>query len=124
MERTPAEEPQEFASALRFVFALTLGDQLRVHEALSGYLAAARLAPRSNRKLEERKAALGAMRAVCEKLGLPDGTAPTVKQFSETARELDLSMTVATVTAAWGRWRFAQAALLGERAPESPRIRS
>lgn len=95
-------------------FALSAADQLRAYEGLRDYLGAdVPMETKADRQINRRADSLAAVAQVADHLGL-EGRAPTVKQFDSVARELGLSWTARTVGEAWGRWRFACDAHLGE----------
>ena len=66
-------------------------------------------------KLAAQTAALDAMRAVADALGLEPGTAPTSTQFRETAPVAAPGVTINRVIRAFGRWRFARDVYEGHR---------
>lgn len=120
----------ERQEALRRFFALSNADQLRAFAEIKGHLASAPgKADELDRVIARRAEALAALEAVARDLRerghLTSGKAPTAKQFDEVARHLGLVAEAggcwsrARVVRAYGSWRSAQAALLGERVPPS-----
>lgn len=114
-EKHVAARDAELDAAMRRLFALSAADQLRAYERMRDFLGTG--APEqtdADRDIERRRKSLAALEAVADQLEL-DGRAPTVKEFDRVARELSLDWTARRVGEAWGRWRFACEALLGER---------
>lgn len=127
-DSSPSREREE---ALQRFFALSTADQLRAHQEIKTYLAD-ELGEEDelDRIIAQRGQALGALRRVFEELrargALSADRAPTAAQFDQLARELRLEAEPgapwgrARIVRAYGSWRNAQAALLGETVLESP----
>jgi predicted DNA-binding transcriptional regulator AlpA len=79
----------------------------------------ASLAPESeaSRQVDERKAALDAIRQVAGHLDLPPTKAPTAQEFDAAVRGLHIDWTSARVIRVWERWRLAKKAYLGQSTP-------
>jgi predicted DNA-binding transcriptional regulator AlpA len=113
-----ASLPRERESCLQHFFALPPQDQLVAYRAIREHLGRRIHETKRDRLIEERTAALEAMRRVAAHLDLEDARAPTPREFEVAARELALGFSRSRVQRAWGRWRFAKEAFLGH-VPES-----
>jgi hypothetical protein len=110
----------ELEAVLQRFHALSLRDQLRFYQETGDYLGAELKPERAvDRAARERAEALEAMREVAEHLRLAANQAPTTDQFRTTASELGLDWTVNKIIRAFGRYSFAQDALLGRWIPDT-----
>lgn len=111
------------SSNLQFVldrfYTLNAREQLLAYRACRDYLAARVGETKRDGVIAERAGAIEALEAVAKHLKLPPGRAPTPTEFDEAARVLGLDWNRSRVTRAWGRWRFAKSAFLGEPMSES-----
>lgn len=119
------ERHTEAEAELRRIWKMSTREQLHVCVALRQYFSA-EFGDETDfdRQLRLREEAVNAIEQVADHLGLAAGRAPTAQQFNHTCRELDLGWNTTAVADAWGRWRFATLAYLGERVPETPAQRS
>jgi hypothetical protein len=101
------EQDGEVAAFMRRFYELSPAGQLAAWLAARAYLGSAAESTEADDELEERHAALGVMRAVCTELSLPEGAAPTARQFDSSTVARDGGWSSARVTGAFGRWRFA-----------------
>lgn len=103
----------ELTAALERFSALSRREQFAAYEAMREHLA--ELAPETSRdrELRERAESLEAMATVARELGLPEGKAPTAKQFNAEAPRLAPEWDSSRVQRRWGRWRFAKEAYEG-----------
>jgi hypothetical protein len=108
-------EQQEASAVVRRFSELTPRAQLEAFELIRAYVGSGVKETAADREIDQRKAALEALRQVAEELGLPAGQAPTTTQFAEAAKRLELDWSVSKVGRAWGRWRFACEAFTGYR---------
>jgi hypothetical protein len=100
-------------------YTLDTREQLLAYRACRDYLSARVGETKRDRVIAERAGAIEALEAVAKHLKLPPGRAPTPTEFDEAARALGLDWNRSRVTRAWGRWRFAKSAFLGEPMSES-----
>ena len=107
---------------MRHFFDLCPKDQLAAFAQMRDYLGAdAAAETEDDRRARERAEALEVIGRVVAYLELPKEQTPTVTQFDHACRELGLPWTRSRVVRAWGRWRRACAAYLGEELSESAR---
>lgn len=113
--RRPLER-SEFEAALQRVLDLPTKDQLELFASLRQYLGDDLTSGEEakDRQIEERTGALRAIEAVAKQLKLPKDKAPTSTQFKQAAPKAAPDWNVTRVTRAFGRWRLAQRAFLGE----------
>lgn len=125
MPRKPLREQTELRDVLGRAFHLSRADQIALYEALRAMLArqSGRLSAEEQAVADQRES-LAELKRVAQSLGLSAGQAPTVRQFDKRAAELESEWTSARVIRAWGRWRFAVAAMRGESVPLSAAQRS
>lgn len=100
--------------ALRRVYDLPYEDQAEVHRLLGSFITAGE--PEENpidRQVADRLASLEALKAAAKWLGLPEDTAPTVKQYEQARAALDLEFSSGQIVRRWERWRTAGHALTG-----------
>jgi len=114
---------RELELVLQRFFALTPPDQLTAYRTVRDYLAGRVRQTKRDHVIAEKEAALRAIAAVAAHLNLAAGEAPTPAHFDAAARSLELGWDRNRVRRAWGRWRFAKAAFLGQRLPESTKQR-
>lgn len=116
-----SDESRALQVALQRFYDLAPADQLRAYEAIRDYLGEEIVETTAERRIAERTAALEAMRRAAQHLGLPDDKAPSPAQFDEASRQAAPGWNRSRVVRAWGRWRWAKRAFLGERMPEPAR---
>lgn len=121
---TAPEQPAQRvarAAVMRAIWQLPRADQLHVYHALVEHLDAESDAPvpRISKEVQAREQTLAAVRTVAEHLGLTD-RAPILAEFEQVSAKLGLGVTKTNVIKAWGRWLFAQQALLGINERISP----
>lgn len=125
--RRPVDE-SERKQLLRRILDLPERDRLTIFVDLRGYLAAELGEPDlAEEDILGRRRALLDLEKAAEDLRargkLGDGEAPTANLYGQTAKELGLSTSTATLIRLFGLWRNAQAALLGNLLPEGPAAR-
>jgi hypothetical protein len=121
----PKRPRTERGDVLRRFFSLSTADQLEAFQEIREALSADPGEEDAHtREVRERAAALEAIGKVSEHLGLPEGQAPTVQQFNETARKLGLGWGSTRVARIWGRWRVATSAYRGEQVTRTAASRS
>ena len=102
-------------------------DIWEVHRVLGEHLeAGGGRETKAERQSRLRGEALAALREAEKKLGLPEGRAPTIKQYRKKADKLGLEVSPQQIVRRWGSWREAQRALLGQhtqRTPEQQELR-
>lgn len=106
---------------MRRIYALPTGDQLSVMKTLSDKFSAefgeeSEVEDQAKKRVDS----LDAMARVAERLGLPDGVAPTAIQYRSVWKEVAPAWSATRVHDAWGRYEFCKRALRGEWVPESP----
>ena len=109
----------EWEVLLARVLDLLPAEQLRIHQALSDCLGG-QLGQETERARQARARleALETMRAAAERLGLPDGQAPTIPEFKQAAKETKLPMTFSAVYRAFDdNWEIAARFYRGESTP-------
>lgn len=121
-------ERSERRELLRKILDLPEGERLKVFSDLRDYLGAELGSPdEAEEVILNRAKALADLERATEELraggDLDPHEAPTVKQYAQTAKVLGLSTSAASLTRAFGLWRNAQAAVLGEDVPEGPAAR-
>lgn len=105
---------------MRRIYELPTGDQLSVMRTLSDRLSA-EFGEESEVQSQAKKRAdsLDAMARVAERLGLPDGVAPTATQYRSVWKQVAPDWSATRVHDAWGRYEFCKRAFRGEWVPES-----
>lgn len=102
-------EDEEVAILLGRVLELPAARQLEFHKVLSEVLGGS-LGSETERATHVRRRleALEAMRSAAKQLGLPDGQAPSVREFKQAARAARLPMSFTTIHKVFdGRWELA-----------------
>ena len=119
LKDVPMDERRELEAVMTRFFALAPPNQLRAFAAMRDYLGSEIVETKVDRLLREREQSLRVLAAVAQELHLPEGAAPTPKQFDATARQIAPGWNVTRVGRAWGRWRFACEFFTGQREAES-----
>lgn len=113
-KRRKPERSSELEEAIRRFVKLAPDDQLALFAEVQEHLG--ELSGEEDARkvtIRRRLEALEALAEVARHLGLPDGQAPTVKQFEVTSKELGLEFSKSQVIRVWGKWRFASQAFVG-----------
>jgi hypothetical protein len=107
-------EDGALAAFMRRFYELSPAAQLAAFSAVRTFLGSAADPAEVDTALAERHEAISIMRAACAELRLPEGTAPTARQFDASRAAHDSGWSSARVAKTFGRWRFACEHLLGK----------
>jgi hypothetical protein len=102
------------------ITGLPMADQLQMHEAWGAYLGLDPGHPtKVARKRELLTLAIECLRRAAKHHHLPDGQAPIIREYQEAQQALELELSSHKIWRAFGGWRWAQAACVGEQTQAS-----
>jgi hypothetical protein len=105
----------EVRRILQRIYTLPRSAQLNVFAALRDYLGAEDVPEnRLDARIDKQAESLDAMRRVAEHYELSPDTAPTATQWRNAPADVTAGWSVTRIVNTWGRFRFAQAAYVGE----------
>lgn len=111
----PRVNRSEVKSILDRIYAMPRSAQLNVFAALRDYLGAEDVPEnRLDVRIDKQAESLDVMRRVAEHYELSPDTAPTATQWRSAPADVTAGWSVTRIVNTWGRFRFAQAAYVGE----------